>query len=262
MDNLDAEVQYHLLKEYCRPKNNAQHESCELFHLGHNEGYSLGDSITGSTEKLTSLWTPASGSHSYLLCQAGPMAQALGLLQHHQPMWVQDPDLPWCNVPHRLRLKVHPHVPRLQNQYHSLRPGMLPETQVPDHPGGPQHQAGPHRLRAGPSLGIRLNTASHHLLQTQAHAPSCHQIILGHLSARTAIMNSNVRPCPSGPKLQAHACRHRHGSALVDLGSRPTLWEWKLNGNGIEIVMVMEIKTEINKWDPDKLRRFAQQRKQ
>ena len=30
----------------------------------------------------------------------------------------------------------------------------------------------------------------------------------------------------------------------------------------MEIVMVMEIKTEINKWDLDKLRRFAQQKEQ
>lgn len=43
MDNLDAEVQYHLLKSIVGRKNNAQHEDCELlFHLGHNEGYSLG----------------------------------------------------------------------------------------------------------------------------------------------------------------------------------------------------------------------------
>ena len=27
-------------------------ESCELFHLGHNEGYSLGDSISESSEEL------------------------------------------------------------------------------------------------------------------------------------------------------------------------------------------------------------------
>ena len=75
-------------------------------------------------------------------------------------------------------------------------------------------------------------------------------------------MDSDVRPAPVEP-----GCRHTPagtgtGSALVDLGSRPTLWKFKLNGNGMEIVMVMEIKTEINKWDLDKLRRFAQQRKQ
>ena len=51
-------------------------------------------------------------------------------------------------------------------------------------------------------------------------------------------------------------------SALVELGSRPTLWKFKLNGNGMEMVMIVEVKTEINKWDLDKLRRFAQQRKQ
>ena len=52
-------------------------ESCELFHLGHNEGYSLGDSITGSTEKLTSLWTPASGSQQL----------------HPMPGWAHGPKL-------------------------------------------------------------------------------------------------------------------------------------------------------------------------
>ena len=126
-----------------------------MFHLGHNEGCSLGDSITDSTEKLTSLWTPASGSPSYLLCQAGPMAQSSRSASAPAPPSHVGPRsrlalvLPFSrNVPHRLRLKFHPHVHRLQNQYHSLRPGMLPETQVPDHPSGPQHQTGPHRLQS------------------------------------------------------------------------------------------------------------------
>lgn len=177
-------------------------------------------------------------------------------------MWVQDPDLPWCNVPHRLRLKVHPHVPRLQNQYHSLRPGMLPETQVPDHPSGPQHQDGPHRLQ---SRSIPRHQAQKSIPPPLANSGSCpilYQILLEHLGTRTAIMDSDVRPAPVEQGSRHTPAGTGTGSALVDLGSRPTLWEWKLNGNGIEIVMVMEIKTEINKWDPDKLRRFAQQRKQ
>ena len=166
------------------------------------------------------------------------------------------------NVPHRLRLKVHPHVPRLQNQYHSLRTGMLPETQVPDHPSGPQHQDGPHSLQ---SRSIPGHQAQYSIPPPLADSGSCsilYQIILGHLSARIAIMNSNVRPAPMDPSSRHTRADTGTRSALVDLGSRPTLWKFKLNGNGMEIVMVMEIKTEINKWDLDKLRRFAQQRKQ
>ena len=75
-------------------------------------------------------------------------------------------------------------------------------------------------------------------------------------------MNSNVRPAPMDPSSRHTRADAGTRSALVDLGSRPTLWKFKLNSNGMEIVMVMEIKTEINKWDLDKLRRFAQQRKQ
>ena len=77
MDEIDAEVQYHLLKRVLSIKKITHTwELWVMFHLGHNEGCSLGDSITDSTEKLTSLWTPALGSPSYLLCQAGPMAQS------------------------------------------------------------------------------------------------------------------------------------------------------------------------------------------
>ena len=158
-----------------------------MFHLGHHEGCSLGDRITDSTEKLTSQWTPASGSHNYLLCQAGPMAQSSRPVPAPAPPAHVGPRsrlapvfLVSRNAPHRLRLKVHPHVHRLQNQYHSLRPGRLPETWVPEHPSGPQPQDGPHTdSRAGPSPGTRLNTASHHVLQTQAHAPSCTRSSLG-----------------------------------------------------------------------------------
>lgn len=75
-------------------------------------------------------------------------------------------------------------------------------------------------------------------------------------------MDSDVRPAPVEPGSGHTPAGTGTGSALVVQGSRPTLWEWKLNGNGMEMVMIMEIKTEINKWDLDKLRRFAQQRKQ
>ena len=162
--------------------------------MGHNEGYSLGDSITDSTEKLTSLWTPASGSHSYILCQAGPMAQSSRPAP--TPRAYVGPRSRFAlvfpfsmNVPHRLRLKVHPHVPRLQNQYHSLRTGMLPETQVPDHPSGPQHQDGPHSLQ---SRSIPGHQAQYSIPPPLADSGSCsilHQIILGHLGARIAIMD-------------------------------------------------------------------------
>ena len=136
------------------------------------------------------------------------------------------------NGPHRLRLKVHPHVPRLQNQYHSLRTGMLPETQVPHHPSGPQHQAGPHRLQSRSIPGHQAQYSIPPPLANLGSCPILYQIILGHLGTRTAIMDSDVRPAPVEP-----GCRHTlagtgTGSALVDLGSRPTLWEWKLNGNG------------------------------
>ena len=36
----------------CRLKKNPQCEICELFYLGQNEGYSPGDSISESFEKL------------------------------------------------------------------------------------------------------------------------------------------------------------------------------------------------------------------
>ena len=157
-----------------------------MFHLGHHEGCSLGDSITDSIEKLTSQWSPAWGSLSYPLCQAGPMAQSSRPVPAPAPTAHVGPRSRFApvflfsrNAPHRLRLKVHPHVHRLQNQYHSLRPGRLPETWVPEHPSGPLPRMVPTDFRAGPSPGTRLNTASHHLLKTQAHAPSCTGSSLG-----------------------------------------------------------------------------------
>ena len=240
-----------------------------MFHLGHHEGCSLGDRITDSTEKLTSLWSPASGSLSYLLCHAGPMAQSSRPVPAPAPPAHVGPRsrlapvfLVSRNAPHRLRLKVHPHVHRLQNQYHSLRAGRLPETWVPEHPSGPQPQDGPHRLQ---SRSIPRNQAQHSIPPRLADSGSCpilHQIILGHLGARIAITDSDVRPAPGDPGSRHTPAGTGTRSALVDLGSRPIWWERKLNGNGVEMVILVEIRTEINKWDPDKLRRFAQQRKQ
>ena len=199
-----------------------------MFHLGHHEGCSLGDRITDSTEKLTSQWTPASGSHNYLLCQAGPMAQSSRPVPAPAPSAHVGPRsrlaavFPFSrNAPHRLRLKVHPHVHRLQNQYHSLRAGRLPETWVPEHPSGLQHKDGPHRLQ---SRSIPRNQAQHSNPPPLADSGSCpilHQIIFGHLGARIAITDSDVRPAPGDPGSRHTPAGTGTRSALVDLGSRP-----------------------------------------
>jgi len=70
---------------------------------------------------------------------------------------------------------------------------------VPEHPSGPQHQAGPHRLQ---SRSIPRHQAQHSIPSPLADSGSCpilHQIILGHLCTRIAITDSDVRPASVDP---------------------------------------------------------------